>query len=72
MEITKQEFQDWKENKVTQALMQGIGKERDAWKDHLCNGNTLSGDGYSTELVVGIIRGLDQFLQIKYEDSEDE
>ena len=69
MEITKEEFQAWKENKVTMTITQGLVDIQNDLKDFLGNGGTIAKDStISTDFIVGRIQGLNEVLNIEYEE----
>ena len=69
--ISREEFNSWKDNKVTQSVFQVLTQAVEQDKEYLANGGTLSKDGYPTEYVVGRIQGLGVFLNIDYEEAEE-
>ena len=66
MDVTKEEFLDWKQNSVTKAVF-GILEQRinDA-KDIL--GATAGEDPVADRYLVGMIRGFRELQEVSYED----
>lgn len=73
--ISKEEFAAWKKLPVTKKIYHNIKAVRDAFSESLNNGETLRGSMGTIEetaKVVGLLRGIDLFLQAEYGDNEDE
>lgn len=68
VEITKEEFLNWKENKVTQMVMQELQQVKEDLKEILGNGGSLGKDSPATEYFVGRIQGINEVLNIDYEE----
>jgi hypothetical protein len=70
LEITRQEFVDWKENKITQSIFSILQERQDMLKEFLANGGSLSKDAPkdSTAFTVGRIQGINEILNIEYEE----
>ena len=63
VEISREEFKDWKENKVTQQVYIEIKELQDQWLQYIANGNTIGQEPYyPTEYVVGRIQALNDIL----------
>jgi hypothetical protein len=74
-ELTREEFNSWKENKVTQIVIKALSGLQNQLKDHLSAGGTLAGDGSAevqTAATVGRIQGLNDFLLVDYDDTPKE
>ena len=71
MEISREEWNDWKGNKVTEFLTEKLKELKDDRAAYLCNGGTLSSQSVGTEYIVGYIQGLNEFLNTEYEERED-
>ena len=70
-EITKEQYSNWKDNNVTQfvdKLLRDLAEDR---KNYLASGGTLKEDSVSTDFIVGYLQGLNEFLNMEYEDSEE-
>ena len=74
MEISKEEFQAWKDSKVTQAVLETLVQRREAFKEMLANGGTLAEDAPkgATAMTVGRIQGINEILLVEYEEPEQE
>jgi len=70
-EITRQEYKEWLESRVTQFVAGTLAQMRVSHADHLCQGHTLAKDAErSTDWEVGYIQGISEFLNIKYDDED--
>lgn len=73
MEITKEQFAEWRNSAVTKEVMKLIEEQRDDIVAFLANGGTLNKSAtISTDFVVGRIQGLNELLNIEYEESTEE
>jgi len=66
--ITKEEFNNWKDNIVTQTVFNELIQIREGLKEALGNGASLAKDAPSTEYFVGRIQGINEILNIEYEE----
>ena len=69
MSITKEEFQLWKEDKVTKSVFMGIQERINEAKDILSVSAGM--DPHNDRLLVGIIRALTEVLEVGYEVPSD-
>ena len=73
MQITKEQFAEWRNSAVTVEVMKLIEQQRDDIVEFLANGGTLNkSSAVSTDFVVGRIQGLNELLNIEYEESSEE
>jgi hypothetical protein len=73
VQISKEEYTAWKENKVTQTILEQIATLKEDRSQYLAMGGTLAKDtDVSTDFVVGYIRGLSEILNITYEESREQ
>ena len=73
MQITKEQFAEWRNSAVTVEVMKLIEEQRDTIVEFLANGGTLNkSSAVSTDFVVGRIQGLNELLNIEYEESSEE
>jgi hypothetical protein len=70
-EISKEEYIDWRDSRVTKFVRGKLEEIKSANKDFVANGGTLKGDGPSTDFIVGYIQGLNEFLNTEYEEKPD-
>lgn len=69
MEITAEEFQEWKEHKITQEVLQTLKGEQQMDMEYLASGGTISKDAtLTTDFLVGRIQGVNKILNIEYEE----
>jgi hypothetical protein len=72
--ITAEQFAEWKEQPVTKEIFIALIDTKKALQERLANGHTLcqTSDAThgATSKVVGQIEGLNQLLNISYEDEE--
>lgn len=72
--ISAEQFAEWKEHPVTKEIFEGLKEVRDSIKDQLANGNTVGPDAEATHgftnKAVGQLAGIDQVLNISYDDGE--
>jgi len=69
--MTKSEFVDWKDSSVTIELMRMFQEVRDAYADKIIRGDNL-GKEILMANDIGIVKGLDFFLNVEFEGNEDE
>jgi len=73
-EITEGEFLEWKTLPATQSMFKVLRSVRAGLVDGLCNGSTLCGDcgktGEETAKIVGMLYGIDLFLEARYDETE--
>jgi len=67
-EISREEYKEWRESKVTKEVMKGLSQVQEDLKEFLSNGGTLGKDSVSTDFIVGRIQGLNDFLNVEYEE----
>ena len=69
MTISKEEFSEWKNDKVTMAIFQVLDTLRTGYMMQLANGATL-GDKTAEETakVVGRIQGINDLMLVDYEE----
>ena len=74
--VTKEQFAEWKAHPVTIAVYEEVRAVRQRLSEELSRGATL---GYEAEAthgatnkLVGQIEGLNQLLELKYEDDDGE
>ena len=73
MEMTKEEFQEWRSNKTTQKILDELREEREELINGLGRGASLGPTtGEATAHMVGYIRGLDRIVEIEYEEGEED
>lgn len=65
--MTKDEYIEWKENRVTKETFAIIEKARDAYKERLTSGATLD-SMETTARTVGNIEAFDFLLNIEWEE----
>ena len=71
MEITKEQYQQWKSNAVTEYVLELLEEYRSDYMNAL-RGYARNGDSISAARCEGMLEGLEQLLSIEYEDpSED-
>jgi hypothetical protein len=71
--MTKTEFVEWKNHPTTVEVFRLLTAARDDYKEFLANGGTVVKDSnVSTEMLVGRIQGLNDFLLIQYEEAPEE
>lgn len=70
-ELTREEFNSWKEQKVTKIVAKALGELQEGLKEHLSAGGTLTDENSSnkTAFVVGRIQGLSDFLKVEFDDA---
>lgn len=72
-EITREEFNEWYGNKVTQYVIQKAAADRDQLVAYMVGGGTLAVDAVpDSNFCIGKIQGLTDLIQIQYEDKEAE
>lgn len=74
--ITQESFHEWRSHPVTIEVYKALEDTKKLDEENLINGNTLCTDPGETSLltarIVGKIQGLNQLLNISYEDEGDE
>ena len=74
--MTKESFEEWKSIPATIEILGKLEEARTALKEGLASGQTLCTTADethgSTARMVGNIEGLNQILNISYEDEEEE
>ena len=69
MEISKEQFLNWKNDEVTKSIIDSLTEIRDRYKEGLSVGETLSDNAErDTARAVGFISGLNAIIHIEYED----
>ncbi|MDA3806493.1 MAG: hypothetical protein PF440_01155 [Thiomicrorhabdus sp.] len=72
--ITAEQFAEWKEHPVTKEIFEELKKEKEILKTRLATGFTVNESAESTQYLtskaVGQLEGLNQLLNISYEDDE--
>jgi len=66
--ITKEEFNEWKENEITKKILFELREARSLISKGLENGNTLQGGHGTIEetaKAVGILYGIDLILELR-------
>lgn len=72
VEISKEEFSAWKDNKVTRAVMQELVAQQQEMIMYLARGATIAKDAdESTDLIVGRIQGLAKCLDVEYDERQE-
>lgn len=70
--ISAEQFQEWKNHPVTKEIFAELIRVRQSIIDQLANGNTIDIDAQATHgftsRAVGQIAGLNQLLNISFED----
>jgi len=76
MSMTKEAFEEWKSNPTTIEIYKILGDLKKSLQDNLANGQTLCSTADatmgSTARMIGNIEGLNQLLNISFEDEEKE
>ena len=71
--LTSEQFQEWKNHPVTKEIFAELKKSRQAIVEQLSNGNSIGYEAATTHgntnRLVGQISGLDQLLNISFEDT---
>lgn len=74
-EITKEELEQWKNQRITIAVFDKLREYRNSYVSALSNGETLFYKSDKTQAetarVVGVIFGIDLILEIDYEGRDD-
>lgn len=75
--ITKEQFEEWKEHPVTKEIFINLKEIKKDIQEQMGYGNTIGSDAESTHgltsKAVGQLLGIDQILNITFEDgSEDD
>ena len=72
--VTKEQFLEWKEHPVTIEVYEEIKRAKQLLVDRLSEGATIGYEAQvthgQTNKVIGQIEGLDQLLNLTYEDEE--
>jgi hypothetical protein len=74
-DISLEEFVAWKRLPITKKIYHHMSAVRGAFSESLNNGETLYGGQKTVEetaRVVGILRGIDLFLEAEYGDQDNE
>jgi hypothetical protein len=72
LEVTPLEFKEWLESRLTQHIVTQILAHRDAIVHYLATGGTITKDSeYSTDFMVGQIRGLNEIFNLFSEAKEE-
>jgi len=69
--ISKESYNSWKENEVTEFVVKQLEELKANRTEFLAQGGTLSDAPPSTDFIVGYIQGLNEFLNIEYEEPLD-
>jgi len=67
MEISREEFSDWKSNAVTQHVLEVLNNYKEDYL-HAMRAYVKTGDSVSAARCEGTIEGLEQLLEIEYSD----
>lgn len=70
-EITKEAYSNWKDSEVTQFVHKMLGELAADRKEYLAKGGTLGENSVTVDFIVGYIQGLNEFLNMQYEEAED-
>jgi len=74
--MNSEQFQEWKSNPTTVEIFKELEKVRDDIKDALCSGQTLNSSSSetisNTARLIGNLEGINQLLNINYEDEAEE
>ncbi|MDY6893831.1 MAG: hypothetical protein SVO01_00210 [Thermotogota bacterium] len=74
MSITKKQFAEWKTHPVTIEVYKEINQAVKTLKDNLSDGSTINYNAEATHgmtnRIVGQIEGLNQIINLSYEDEE--
>ena len=62
--VSKEEFLNWKDNKVTKTITDMLNEVKQANVDYVIAGGTLKEGEYATASIVGLIKGIDMFLDM--------
>ena len=69
LEVSKEEMQSWRENKITQYMLSELRDTQEDLKNYIADGGTLLDD--STAEWVGKIKGIDQVFHVISETGDD-
>jgi len=58
MEVTQEEIQEWRDNKITKYLFSELNETKELLKDYIAEGKTLENN--TTAEFVGQIKGINQ------------
>lgn len=71
--LTAEQFAEWKTHPVTEEIFKELNKTKQSIIEQLANGNTIGPDASATHgftnRAIGQIDGLNQLLNISFEDS---
>ena len=73
MEITQEQFEEWRDHPITQEVFRIVHLQRDQIEESLGNGATLSPESMESTAIqtakaVGNVEGLNQLLRIRLGD----
>lgn len=71
MEVTKEEFHNWKNSAVTIHVLETLGSLREDYIDAL-RGYVRAGNSVAAARCEGNIEGIEQLLEIEYSDPAEE
>ncbi len=69
--VSKEEFALWKDNKVTKVITDMLEEVKAANIDYVVSGGTLKDGDNATASYVGIIKGINIFLDIEVVEEAD-
>lgn len=73
--ITAEQFAEWKEHPVTKEIFKELTDVREVLKNRMANGMTLGSTAEETHglthQVIGQVKGINQILEISYEDTDE-
>lgn len=71
MEITAEQFEEWKEHPVTKEIFKGLRDLKEDIAEQMLAGNTLGGTAEETHAftakAIGQAQGIDQLLNIRFD-----
>ena len=68
--MTKEDFEQWKENPVTKEVMSQITEVRNSYREAIIQ-SASSGDSIASARTAGNIESLDYLLKIEWEGKDD-
>ena len=69
MEVTAEELQEWRDNKITKYLFSELNETNEMLKDYIADGKTLANN--TTAEYVGQIKGIQQaFIVVSEVENE--
>ena len=69
MEVTAEELQEWRDNKITKYLFSELNETKEMLKDYIADGKTLANN--TTAEYVGQIKGIQQaFIVVSEVENE--